>query len=186
MEWIAPPLPGAALHRLTRAEYDEMTRLGCFRDKRFELLHGLLVDMSPRDVLHTFPIQKLNRLLRALGDRADVRVQMPLALSADSEPEPDLAVVALRDYLDEHPRTAFLVVEVANSSMVEDRLKARLYAEAGIPEYWVVDVQGRRVERYLAPAGGAYAQCTIHPRGDTLALDSFPDVVIPLAAILPP
>jgi Uma2 family endonuclease len=97
-----------------------------------------------------------------------------------------VSVVAPGDYLDELPRTASLVVEAANDSLQHDRtVKGRLYAEAGIPEYWLVDLERKRVERYLAPSAGVYTQLTTHGPDETLSPLAFPDVRVPLAEILP-
>jgi Uma2 family endonuclease len=133
-------------------------------------------------------VVKLTRILvRAVGDRVEVRVQLPMAIG-DSEPEPDLAVVPAGDYLDHHPGTAGLVIEVADSSLEEDRtVKARLYAEASVPEYWIVDLQHKLVERYLAPRDGRYTQLTTHGPGETLgeSAEALSGVTVALAEILP-
>jgi Uma2 family endonuclease len=174
------------LRPLSRAEYDRMVEFGAFADERVELLYGMLVTMSPQGSEHAFSIQELIRpLVLALGERARVRIQLPLALSEESEPEPDVAVVPLGDYRKQHPSTALLVVEVAKTSLRDDRLiKGRLYAEAGIPEYWLVDVVGNRVERYLDPRDGRYTRLSTHGPEEALALVVFPDVTVRLGEIL--
>jgi Uma2 family endonuclease len=175
------------LRPLRRKEYDQLVEMGVFAKERIELVYGLLVTMSPQKAPHAYPLRKLTRLLvSAIGDRAEVQVQSPLAVSEDSEPEPDLAVVPPGDYRTEHPTTAHLVVEVADSSLRSDRLiKGRLYAEVGIPEYWIIDVRELRVERYLEPRGSAYAEMTTHGAGERLTLSRFPDVSVLLDEILP-
>ena len=91
-------MEGAPLRRFTRAEYDRLVELGLFTDEKVELLHGLLVEMSPQDVPHSYTIEQLTRLLIvALGSRARIRVQLPFVASDDSEPEPDVAVVPFDD-----------------------------------------------------------------------------------------
>ena len=108
--------------------------------------------------------------MRAVGDRADVRVQLPLAVSDDSEPEPDIAVVAPGSPFGGHPTTAFLVTEIGASSLSKDRsIKAELYAEAGVIEYWIVDVNEDVVEVYRAPVRGRYTTMSTHDRGATIA-----------------
>src|SRR4051812_8621315 len=91
----------------TRSEYAQMIELGLFQDERVELIRGVLVKMSPQAAPHASTVQKLNQLLMTrLQGRFTVRIQSPLALSDDTEPEPDVAVVALGDYEVEHPTTA--------------------------------------------------------------------------------
>jgi Uma2 family endonuclease len=172
---------------LRRAEYDRLVQLGCFEDERIELLDGLLVATSPQGAPHMYVIQKLCKMLTlAIGERAIVRGQGPLAISDDSEPEPDVALVPNEDYSHEHATWAFLVVEVAETSLRKDRLvKAAMYARAGIPEYWIVNLEERAVEVYRAPRGGAYASVTAHEPHETLAPEAFSDVKVPVAEVLP-
>src|SRR5437868_4004558 len=139
---------------IKRSEYDQMVELGMFQDERVELIRGVLVKMSPRLAPHASTVQKLTQLLMMqLQGRFSLRVQSPLALSEDSEPEPDVAVVALGDYDTEHPSTALLVIEVSDTTLKKDRGKAAVYARAGIGEYWIVNVNARTVEVYLSPDG---------------------------------
>lgn len=117
-------------------------------DEHVELLEGEIVEMSPQDKPHARATIRLNRLFaRALGDEYSVRPQLPLTL-ADSEPEPDLAIVPAKQEAEatRHPRTALLVIEVADSSARRDfEVKARIYATAGVGEYWLVLVEQRAV-----------------------------------------
>src|SRR3954471_14249307 len=84
---------------LKRSEYDRLIELGVFEDERVELIEGVLVKLSPQEAPHASTVQKLTMLLTArLLKRASVRIQLPLALSEVTEPEPDVAVVALGDY----------------------------------------------------------------------------------------
>lgn len=153
----------------TRAEYEQMIEAGLFQDERVELLRGVLVRMSPQLAPHSSTIQMLTELLvMRLQGRFRTRVQLPLALSADSEPEPDLAVVDLGDYHREHPRTARLVIEVSDTTLKRDRAKASLYASAGIAEYWIVNLSARTVEVYSAPDGDRYAEVRTLRDGETL------------------
>lgn len=175
------------LRPLRRGEYDRLVELGVFGSERVELLYGMLVSMSPQGAGHAYVVQELaRRLTLMLGDRALVRAQSPLALSEESEPEPDVAVVPWGDYRKEHPRTALLVVEVAESSLRDDRLiKGRLYTEAAIPEYWIVDVRRVMLERHTRPSGGSYLERNEHGPGEALALVALPEVSIETAAFLP-
>ena len=108
---------------------------------------------------------------------AAVRVQLPLALSDDSEPEPDLAVVPPGSYRDGHPRRALLVIEVADSPLRKDRReKGALYAEAGVPEYWIVDTTGERVEVHSEIVDGVYGRVMPHGRGSVIAALALPEL----------
>jgi Uma2 family endonuclease len=173
---------------ITRAEYEELVRRGALDEARVELIEGRIVSMSPIGQEHVYSVSRLARLLiQALGDdRAQVRVQGPLIAPNESEPEPDVAVVAPGDYLDAHPQTALLVIEVAESSLSRDRDKARLFAAAGVTEYWIVNLRAGCVEVYREPGAQGYAKVTRHARGDVLRPLSFEDVSVAVADILPP
>ena len=135
---------------------------------------------------HASMVQKLNQLLMArLQGRFSLRIQSPLALSDDSEPEPDAAVVPLGDYATEHPTTAFLIIEVSDSSLRQDRGKAAVYAGAGIGEYWIVNLGARTVEVYASPEGDRYAEVRTLRAGDTLRPVALPGVSLAVDAILP-
>jgi Uma2 family endonuclease len=183
VEEIAPERP----RPLARAEYDRLVAMGAFENERIELLSGVLVEMRPQNPAHAYPIQQLVEVLvRALKGRAKVRGQLPLALADDSEPEPDIAVVPLGDYSKQHPQTASLVVEVADSSLNKDRgVKRRLYASAGIPEYWLINLIEGVVERRTKPGNASYGQEERLERNARVVLVSFPDIEIALADLLP-
>src|SRR2546425_977375 len=131
--------------RWTRVEYERLIDLGVFQPgERLELLDGQLVVREPQGSRHAAGIRRVLAALRhALGDAWQIDSQLPVALDADSEPEPDVAVVP-RDpdaYRDAHPSRAVLVVEVAETSYRIDReYKASRYARGGIPECWIVDL----------------------------------------------
>jgi Uma2 family endonuclease len=178
--------PGS-VRPLERSWYDRLVDLGAFRDERVELLEGRIVMMSPQGRPHARAVRRLTMLLApALAGRAEVLVQLPIAASDYSEPEPDVAVVPPGEYLDDHPRRALLVIEVAESSLEVDRLKARVYAESNVDEYWIVNLPGRVVEVHREPRGGAYATVTHHREGEVLRPLEFPDVGVPVANLLPP
>jgi len=161
-------------------------------DDRVELLEGVIVAMSPQNPRHVAGVHlAAEALSRALGTRALVRQQFPLIAGRFSVPEPDLAVVPGRitDYLGAHPSTSLLVVEVADSSLAQDRLtKTRIYAAAGIPEYWIIDLRGDRVEvlRSPEPAQRLYASRRFALRGEVLDLVAFPDARVAVDELLPP
>ena len=171
---------------LRRVEYDQLVALGAFEDERIELLDGELVAMSPVGAPHCFAVQKLTELLvLALVGRAAVRPQLAFAALEFSEPEPDLAVVPLADYHADHPAQAHLLIEVAESSLAKDRgRKRRLYAECGVPEYWIVNLCDRCIEVYTEPSASSYAQQRTFAHGAAIALRAFPDVSLRVADIL--
>jgi Uma2 family endonuclease len=173
---------------LRRREYDRLVELGLFEDERLELLRGTLVAMSPQGPPHADVVERLaTRLVTGLAGRARVRSHSPLAVSDDSEPEPDIAVVPDGDYSTEHPSHALLVVEVADSSLRKDRqMKADLYAEAAVPDYWIVNLNQSAIEVHRDPSDGHYAAVTTYRRGQTLRLAAFPDIELEVDDILGP
>jgi Uma2 family endonuclease len=160
---VAVELDFSQLHRLSADEYHRILEAGGFDgDARVELLGGLLVAMSPKTRAHENAVAWLARwLMQAVDfDVSEVRVASPLTLG-DSEPEPDLAVIALNAPRPYHPATATLIVEVAVSSLRRDLgTKTELYARASVPEYWVLALDQRRliVRRDARPDVGEYAQ----------------------------
>lgn len=136
----AVPIRNQSLRRLTRVEYDRLVAQGVFAKERVELVFGLVVAMSQIDPKHVQSTARLDkRLTQAIGDRAQVICQSPLAATEDSEPEPDLYVTPLGDYWTEHASRAHLIVEVAHSSLAYDRgEKALLYGISDVEEYWCV------------------------------------------------
>jgi Uma2 family endonuclease len=171
---------------LRRVEYDQLIKLGAFQDERIELLEGALVAMSPIGPPHDSAVQKLTELfVLALHGRAAVRCQSSFAALEFSEPEPDLAVVPSGDYDLDHPSEAYLVIEVAESSLAKDRgKKLRLYASCGIPEYWVVNLPERCIEVYTGPTPGAYSNAERYERGQSIRLVAFPDFSVAVSDVL--
>ena len=148
--------------RWTRVEYDKLIDTGFLGPgDKVELLGGQLCVSEPQNSPHARAISLgLETLQKALAPGWHVRVQMPIVLDPESEPEPDLAVVSggPRDYVD-HPSRPALVVEVADSSLAFDREhKGSLYARARLPEYWIVNLVGRILEVYREPGLDAGAQ----------------------------
>jgi len=146
--------------RWTRSEYEHLIELGVFRPgEPVELLGGELIVSEPQGSAHYTAIGLVEDALRAaLGPGWLVRSQGPIALAADSEPEPDVAVTrgARRDYSREHPARPALVVEVAESSLALDREhKGSLYARAGVPDYWILNLVERVLEVYRDPVEDA-------------------------------
>jgi Uma2 family endonuclease len=179
-------LENATLRPISRAEYERMVELGMFVDERVELLYGAIVQMSPIGAPHNATLQRLNRLLvLAAGERAWVRIQSSFAASDGSEPEPDVAVVPPGEYDDANPTEAWLIVEVADTSLEVDRgVKAKLYAECSVPEYWVVNLVDGIIEVHTEPVRGAYARVTPHRKGSAIRLQALADVDLAVADIL--
>jgi Uma2 family endonuclease len=163
---------------LRRVEYDKLVALGVFEGERIELIDGALLQMSPIGPPHCATVDRLTELfVLALAGRARVRIQGSFAAGELSEAEPDVSVLPLGDYDAQHPQQAHLIVEVADSSLSHDRgRKARLYAECGVPEYWIVNLIDRSVEVHRTPGAGQYEHVSLHPKGSRLRLAAFPDV----------
>ena len=172
---------------LRRSEYERLVEAGAFEDERVELLRGVLVEMSPQGGPHAGVSARIaNLLILALGEGVEVRTHSPFAAGEDSMPEPDVMVVPSGS-MNEHPSRALLLVEVAHSSLRKDRgIKAALYAEAQVPEYWIVDLDGRTVEVHTRPVDAAYQSLAHVGEDGVLRSDTLPAVAIPVAEILPP
>ena len=164
-------------HRFTVNEYDEMIARGILNENdRVELIRGEIVDKMPIGPRHAACVKRLNALFQLLyRGRWTVSVQDPIAFD-DSKPEPDIALLRPRDdYYSEgtpQPSDILLVIEVADSSLDFDRdTKAALYAEAGIPEYWIVNLIDNCVEVHRGPkADGSYADCQRVSKGGAISL----------------
>jgi Uma2 family endonuclease len=173
----------ATRRRFTRAEYYRMAEVGILREHdRVELIKGEIVEMSPIGRRHKAFVGNLATLLIVrLADHATVWVQSSIVLAEDTEPQPDLAVlrrgaVPYKER-DAWAEDALLVIEVADSSLAYDRsTKLRLYAEAGIPEYWVVDCTAEAVEVHRGPGPDGYREISRVAGAVTLTLHAFPDV----------
>lgn len=167
---------------IKRVEYERMVAAGLFEGERIELWKGVLLPMAPQYSPHASTVQALMNVLLVPTKRATVRVQLPIALSEDSEPEPDVAVVAWNDYYDTHPSSAHLIIEVAQSSLTDDRtFKAAEYARAGIPEYWIVNVRERTIEVHRDPRPEGYRVVFSVERVSPLA---FPDLVVDVTDVI--
>ena len=177
----------------TRAEYHQMADLGWFDGQRAELVEGEIVVLSPQKFAHGATVDRVREVLdKLLHDRFWVRMQLPIAIGASSEPEPDISVVPgkRKDYAD-HPTSASLLVEVSDTTLTYDRAKKmRLYAKAGIPEYWIVNLQDQEVEVRRRPAGGTadepgkYLDLQVHARGARIDLGLKPGTQIAVDDLL--
>jgi Uma2 family endonuclease len=191
---LCPP----SVRPMTREEFERAGRLGLFGpEERLELIGGEVVrKMSPQDTPHASAISfTLEALQAVFRSGAYIRVQLPLALGPHNEPEPDLAVVkgSPRDYETEHPTTALLLVEIADSTLRLDRgRKAALYARAGIAEYWIVNLVDRVLEVHREPAamadqplGHHYRSITRHPESASVSPLAATDCTITITDLMP-
>lgn len=159
----------------TVVEYRRMVEVGILSEKdRVELIDGEVFEMSPIGEPHAACVDALNELVRdRLGASVIVRVQSPIQLDDFSEPQPDVSVLRRRAdfYRHAHPRPAdiLLVIEVSDTTLEYDRqVKVPLYARAGIPETWVVNLREKRIEVYADLTGGNYRNLNSYARGEEL------------------
>ncbi len=163
---------------------DQYQRLGergvLGEDDRVELIAGRVVEMTPIGDRHAGCVRRLNRLCaRTLVDLAITDVQNPIVLGRHDAPQPDLVLLK--------PRAAdvLLIVEIADTSVAYDRdVKLPLYARAGIPEVWLVDLPADRIEVYREPTAGTYTDTHVVSRGDTVTALPFPNVTLSADDIL--
>jgi Uma2 family endonuclease len=181
----------------TFAEYQRLVELGFLtEDDRVELIRGELIQMAAKGTLHSVCNTKLMRELeRLVGERAVVRGQEPIVLPSDSSPEPDIVIARGQpdDYLESHPhpQDILLVIEIADSSLEYDQnVKLALYAEDQIQDYWIVNLNADRVERYRYPYQDAqgnfdYRVREISLRNEAVGLPQFPELLLNLNQVFP-
>lgn len=167
-----------------------MGEAGIFsEDHRVELIEGEIIDMASIGSRHAEAVSRLARLF-IQKTALVVRVQNPICLAGESEPQPDLAVVANRSYADAHPGPddVLLLIEVADASIDYDRrVKIPLYARHGIPEVWLVDlVEGRAFEAFREPAETGYREVRGYNPGETVQPIFVPDVAIDPGTVIAP
>jgi Uma2 family endonuclease len=179
-------------YRFTVDEYHRMGEVGIFsEDDRVELLAGAIVEMSPIGPLHAGTVARLTALFSArLGDQVIVWVQNPLLLrDEDSELQPDVVLLHPRAdfYTHAHPEAhdVYLVIEVADTSLEGDReVKFPIYARAGVPEAWLLDVSAERLEVYRHPTAHGYQDVRLLGRGESIAPQVFPDLALTIDDLL--
>lgn len=174
--------------RFTPEMFHKLGELGLLDDHRkYELLEGDIYPMPPEGPEHaSIGSEIAYRFIQHSAASWHARIEKPLCLG-DSELIPDIAIVQgrPRDYLAQHPTTALLVIEVADTSLPRDRtLKLSLYAQAGIPEYWIVNLQTRQLEVYREPAGNEYRSIRYYARDETVAPLFEPAWTIPVAELV--
>lgn len=182
------PIP---LRPLTVDEVMQMAKIGIIGDdERIELLDGVLVPMSPINPPHAYALNKLTwRYGHALPEGYLLRIQDPVRLSPHALPQPDLAIVRERvgGYAQGHPEPGdiLLLIEVADSSLQQDRtIKLRLYADAGIREYWLFDLVHRQILVFREPENGVYREQLTFGADDSVAPLAFPEIGIRIADIV--
>lgn len=144
---------------LSRKIYHELGNMGALPEKT-ELLEGVVIYKMPKNPKHTEILQRLFKLFyEYFHNKYEIRKEEPLVLG-ESEPEPDLAIVDKKEsgYFEIHPDFAHLVIEVANTSLALDRSKARVYANAKIPEYWIINLVENLIEVYRSPIQNEYKE----------------------------
>jgi Uma2 family endonuclease len=188
-----PPLPRK---RFTRSEVDQMLATGIFAGQRFELIDGELIDKMGQKPLHASTIQRCMLLLLKIFGAELVRVQLPIEAGAvdqdRSVPEPDLAVLAEAkpDFSRRHPngRELVLLIEVSDTTLRHDATHKRdLYARAGVPEYWVIDLNARRliVHRDPDPEKSQYASIQNYAEDGAVGVGSQLSQSISVSLLLP-
>ena len=175
VEVVEVVTPTYTRYKFTVEEYMRMGEAGVFPpDARVELIEGEIVDMSPIGDRHAWCVGWLTRTLTLKLQRvALVWAQNPVRLNNRSEPQPDILVLKPPDDLYKHrkprPEDVLLLIEVSDSTLAFDRrVKVPLYARAGIPEVWIVDLAGERVETFADPSGGAYQTVATRAHGEKL------------------
>ena len=184
-------LPEISRYYFTVAEFERMGEAGVFmKDARLELIEGEIIEMSPIGSRHAACVKFLSRFLnQTVGDIALVSTQDPIRLNDFSEPEPDLALLRLRDdfYRDAHPTPAdvLLIIEVADTTLAYDRqVKVPLYAKAGVAEVWVINLPEDQIEVYAEPTGGTYQTVFNFRRGDEARAHTVANLTVSVAAVL--
>jgi len=166
--------------------YHALGEMGLIPEKT-ELLYGQVFYKMPKSPLHRLLIMRLQELLRAVvGMNYHVQTEQPVSLG-DSEPEPDLSVIrgSINDYLEHHPQTAELVIEVCVTSHEYDRSKLRAYASASVKEVWLVLAPEHQIEVYRQPAGDHFANHSVHGPGGALTSEVLPKFVVQLQSLFP-
>ena len=172
-------------------EYYAMAKAGILaREERVELIDGEIIVMAPIGDDHLASVDIGNRfLVRAVGDRAIVRVQGSIRLDERTQPQPDFALLKDRDDFYRSgapgPDDVLLLIEVSYSSLSYDRnIKQRLYARFGIVESWIVNLRDGTIEVYTDPVGGEYTVTRVFRPGETVSPASFPDIALSVSDII--
>ncbi len=177
--------------KFTVEEYEKMATEGIIKpDEKVELIRGEIIKMSPMGTRHAAGIARLTQLLyRKFGDLILLGVQNPIRLNNNSQPEPDLSLLIPRSdfYVAAYPcpQDIYLIIEVSDSTLDYDRYtKIPLYAEANIQEVWIVNLKEECLEVYRHPLQGSYQAIQKYYRGESIFIESFPEIEFTIAEIL--
>jgi Uma2 family endonuclease len=177
-------------HRITVDEYHRMAEVGVLApDARVELIEGEIIDMPPIGSRHAAAVRRLDELLQsAVAGLATVSCQAPLQLGDLTEPQPDLALLARREdfYEQQNPRVSdtLLVIEVSDATLRHDlHTKMSLYTRYGIPELWVVNLEGKRLHIFRNPSGAAYSEAIASDKPGVMPIASLPGVTLDLSSL---
>ncbi|MBB6051776.1 Uma2 family endonuclease [Armatimonas rosea] len=175
----------------TRETYHQAVELGLFgTSPKVELIRGEIYLKTPMNRPHATAVVKSEQVIQtALGETNHVQSQVPIGLSTDGEPEPDIAIIIGQpDDYTEHPteHDVLLVMEISDSTLAFDKgLKSEVYAEAGIAEYWILDINARTLEVRREPHGTIYRSTHLYDDTQSAAPLAKPDAQISVAALLP-
>ncbi|PAX60451.1 Uma2 family endonuclease [Brunnivagina elsteri] len=173
----------------TIADYHSMIEAGILRSRKVELLKGEIVEMPPEGEHHAYCSSEAGDYLASLlGELVKIRHAKPITLPKDSEPEPDIAIVQRlgREYREHHPypENIFWLIEYSNTSLEKDlETKSKIYAEAGIPEYWVVNLKKSHLIMFREPLDGEYSTKLTLTTGNINPL-TFPDISVAVNRII--
>ena len=191
MTTLTPAPTAITKRRFSVKEYYLMADAGILSPRdRVELIDGEIVQMAAMGSYHAGCVNTLNRaFMETLGRRVVVSVQNPVRLSERSEPQPDIALLRPRAdlYTESHPRPddVMLIVEVSHSTVEYDRdVKTPLYAEAGIPELWLVNLDEDFIDGLSDPDGAGYRTLRRYVRGERIAPALLPDAALEFSEIL--
>ena len=177
--------------RWTVEQYHQAIDAGVFEDRRVQLIDGEIIEMAPQKDSHAFAVRKIDAAMRrAFKGAYTFSVQLPMSLGPDSEPEPDFAV--LGGSVEEHrtyPTSALLVIEIADTSIIIDRRKSKLYERADVAEFWIVNLKNRCVEVHRGPVlhdrEWRYDSVEIYRPGESIAPVAAPRSKVVVSDLLP-
>jgi Uma2 family endonuclease len=177
--------------RFTVDDFQRMGEIGIFGpEPRVELIDGEIYRMNPIGPSHGGRVKRLMATFSSsLGSRVVVSVQDPLQIQPRRQPQPDIMLLKPRDdyYTISHPTAAdvLLIIEVADTTLAYDRgAKAQIYAQAGLADYWIVDVTHQQLLVFRQPTDGVYRSVETLIAGDTIQPLAFPDLTLAVADIL--
>ena len=196
-----PPSPDSPIPRRPRParpepykfdfhQYREIFKAGILtKDDRVELIDGVIIAMSGTGPEHNATLNSSNRFwVIRLGEKAIVQIQSSVLLDEMNAPQPDVAILKPRAdfyrYRLPGADDILLAVEVADTSVRNDRRKLALYARFGVPEVWIANIPARTIEAYTDPSGGEYTTRRTFRPGQTVSPAAFPDVALPVADVI--